>query len=303
MPPAKGTMEYERFRESPQYELWRAGIAAAAKARGRGHLPRGRGLGWKHTEATKAKMSASAMGRAPTFLGRKHSQETRLKISLASKGHPKSPEHRLALQKPKSAEHKSKISAALLASEKFKQFWNRWRSEYKKLVSARMRGNQHAKGHKHTEEFKLRRRAEYAGKTNLPWADPAFRERMREVSSQNALAVRRSRKRTRYQYLDRRGRLHKMLSSWEIAYAQYLDLAELTWDYEPVLRLSTGRRYLPDFWVREWKTYVELKGPMSSAEKVDQAIADGYKVRLIRKPEDFGATKEVLAKIREECAT
>lgn len=71
------------------------------------------------------------------------------------------------------------------------------------------------------------------------------------------------------------------LSRLEVAFAQHLDRLGLTWQYEPcIIRLPTGRSYIPDFYVREWYTYVEVKGwsGWGSLDKVDQARAAGYPV-------------------------
>ncbi len=50
-------------------------------------------LGKKHTDETKAKMSAAAKLRPPTMLGKRHSEETRRRMSLASLGKKKSAIH------------------------------------------------------------------------------------------------------------------------------------------------------------------------------------------------------------------
>jgi hypothetical protein len=83
------------------------------------------------------------------------------------------------------------------------------------------------------------------------------------------------------EYVDRNGVAHHMRSSWEVRFAKHLDASGLTWSYEPTtLRLSTGRRYLPDFWVEEWGTYVEIKGWANprGMDKVAQAQRDGHRV-------------------------
>lgn len=55
-----------------------------------------------------------------------------------------------------------------------------------------------------------------------------------------------------------------MRSRLEARWAAVLDRAALAWDYEPqVLRLGRGRGgyYLPDFWLPEQTTWLEVKGP------------------------------------------
>lgn len=84
------------------------------------------------------------------------------------------------------------------------------------------------------------------------------------------------------EYLTRSGQMYRMRSSWEQQYAVALDFAGLTWFYEPGrLLLSDGRTYLPDFYVVEWKSYVEIKGYRDNG-KSQQAQADGYAVRIVR---------------------
>lgn len=59
---------------------------------------------------------------------------------------------------------------------------------------------------------------------------------------------------------DRRNVAIWMRSSWEVAFAEYLDDLELTWSYEPkTFELSIGG-YTPDFYVKDWHSYVEIKG-------------------------------------------
>lgn len=52
----------------------------------------------------------------------------------------------------------------------------------------------------------------------------------------------------------------KMRSSWEISYAQYLDIKGYIWKYEPESFKMLHGFYTPDFWVEELNSYVEVKG-------------------------------------------
>ena len=210
---------------------------------------------------------------------------------MALLGKPKSQKARAALSDAK------KGARTGFAIRPYKRIWT---PEMRRKHGERMRGNKYMKGKRHSDALKARWRRDRAGKTNLPWSDPAFKTRMREVSSQNGVAVRRMPKRSRYEYLDRHGQLHRMLSSWEVAYAQWLDRQNYTWRYEPVLLLSTGCRYLPDFWVAELGIYVEVKGTPWSRTKYEQAIADGHKVLLVTDPTEFGADSSALTTIRAE---
>jgi len=133
------------------------------------------------------------------------------------------------------------------------------------------------------------------------WGDPVLRNKMSEASRQARLrdckdpkyldrlseqACRGGAKADsvwrRWIYRDRKDRLHSMRSSWEVLYARHLDRQCLTWDYEPVvLVLGPAMRYKPDFWVHEWRTYVEIKGRPYGREKFQKALAAGYPVKLI----------------------
>lgn len=54
---------------------------------------------------------------------------------------------------------------------------------------------------------------------------------------------------------------HHMKSSWEVKYAQYLDLQGISWIYEPKFELSNGYVYLPDFQLSTGDI-IEIKGYM-----------------------------------------
>jgi len=49
-------------------------------------------------------------------------------------------------------------------------------------------------------------------------------------------------------------------SSWEVAFAKYLNDLGISWSYEPEAFETSVGFYTPDFYVPEWKTYVEIKG-------------------------------------------
>lgn len=52
-----------------------------------------------------------------------------------------------------------------------------------------------------------------------------------------------------------------MRSSWEVAFAKYLDKHGLHWQYEPKqFQLSSGEVYIPDFYIVEHNKWIELKG-------------------------------------------
>jgi hypothetical protein len=64
------------------------------------------------------------------------------------------------------------------------------------------------------------------------------------------------------------GRLIAMRSTWEVAYAEWLDKQKVKWVYEPAyFHIGkgnwTGENYKPDFLLPKEKRYVEIKGYLS----------------------------------------
>lgn len=51
-----------------------------------------------------------------------------------------------------------------------------------------------------------------------------------------------------------------MRSSWEVAFAKWCHMKGLHWNYEKKSFLLSVGGYLPDFFVKEWNSYVEIKG-------------------------------------------
>ena len=58
-----------------------------------------------------------------------------------------------------------------------------------------------------------------------------------------------------------------MRSSWERKFAKFLDAANLIWEYEPKCFDLVERVYHPDFYVHDWKCFVEIKGYMDDYSK------------------------------------
>lgn len=52
----------------------------------------------------------------------------------------------------------------------------------------------------------------------------------------------------------------KMRSSWEIKFAQFLDLSGYAWKYEPKAFDLGASTYTPDFYLPEFDVYIEIKG-------------------------------------------
>jgi hypothetical protein len=64
----------------------------------------------------------------------------------------------------------------------------------------------------------------------------------------------------------------RMRSKWEVAYAQYLDRNGIAWEYEPCYFTVgkgkwNGETYIPDFYLCETNTYIEIKGRLSVENK------------------------------------
>lgn len=66
-----------------------------------------------------------------------------------------------------------------------------------------------------------------------------------------------------------------MRSSWEVAYAKYLDRNKVKWLYEPKTFDLGGMTYTPDFYLIEKEIYIEIKGYLSLEGK--------NKINLFRK--------------------
>ena len=49
-------------------------------------------------------------------------------------------------------------------------------------------------------------------------------------------------------------------SSWEVAYAKYLDKNKINWQYEPKTFDLGNATYTPDFYLSKLDTYIEVKG-------------------------------------------
>ena len=78
-------------------------------------------------------------------------------------------------------------------------------------------------------------------------------------------------KQSKYKCKD--GSLVMMDSTWEVAMAQRLDHLKITWDRREDMKLGyqskTGRKrnYIPDFYLPDYDTYIEVKGYWTDAAK------------------------------------
>lgn len=70
-------------------------------------------------------------------------------------------------------------------------------------------------------------------------------------------------------------------SSWEVAYAKYLDKNNIKWLYEPKTFDLGNTTYTPDFYLPETDTYIEIKGRWirDSKRKINMTCKK-YKIKL-----------------------
>jgi hypothetical protein len=181
--------------------------------------------------------------------------------------------------------YKHKKASAATKELKRKQsteWWAKNKSTFltpkrRKLLSDRGR-----KTHRDNPEIAVRRTTAL----KKAWADPKRGAELRAIAADKL----RKQSSKRHPYTDRLGRKWNFRSGrkFELGIARRLDKLGLTWEYEPAtLKLSSGKAYVPDFWVEEWKTFVEVKGWEIRVEKVDQAREDGHPVLLVRSLRDL----------------
>jgi len=78
-----------------------------------------------------------------------------------------------------------------------------------------------------------------------------------------------------------------MRSSWEIAYAKYLDKKGIKWLYEPKVFNLGEMTYTPDFYLPEKDLYIEIKGywrtDAKEKFKLFKKLYSNVKIKVIRK--------------------
>lgn len=185
------------------------------------------------------------------------------------------PEAIIKLRQSLTGKPKSKIARAAMSIAARRRVAT---PEGRKALLARGRiAADRARGKPHTEERRAKERASQRARFARP------EERLRLVEHCLKIAFRTPGR--RHELLDRRGRLHVMRSRQEVRFAEALDRAVLDWHYESArLLLSTGEVYVPDFYVEQWTSYLELKGNESRfpLTKVRQAISDGHPVMFLQ---------------------
>ena len=114
-----------------------------------------------------------------------------------------------------------------------------------------------------------------------------FRKRVMEVNNKENDWVRKSRRANACR------RVHHesgtvMRSGWEVTFAQWLDKHGLTWAYEPELFDLGEFSYLPDFWVEEWDSYIEIRPTWKLTDRIEKQVAfreAGYPLTVITEKE------------------
>ena len=80
-----------------------------------------------------------------------------------------------------------------------------------------------------------------------------------------------------------------MRSSWEVAYAKYLDKQDIKWLYEPKTFDLGDTTYTPDFYLPESDTYIEIKGYWNERSKwvfpLFKKCYPKIKIKLLQKKE------------------
>jgi predicted nuclease of restriction endonuclease-like RecB superfamily len=76
---------------------------------------------------------------------------------------------------------------------------------------------------------------------------------------------------------------HYVRSKWEANVARWLLWKGKEYCYEPEVFQVGGRGYCPDFWVYDWKIWLEVKGLWSGGarEKVGEFLRDGSRKLVV----------------------
>ncbi len=164
----------------------------------------------------------------------KHSKKTKKKLSeiAKKKGYGKWNKGRKF-----SEEHKIKLR---------KQAIKRWKTEIKSIKAQKadirnlMKARMIWKGSCHTKETKRKISEANKGENHYRYGKPAAHGKG--------------------EWYNKNGEKIWMRSSYEIAFARWLDGKNLTWDYEPKRFYLKDRTYMPDFWIKEWNSWIEIKG-------------------------------------------
>lgn len=191
--------------------------------------------GKKHTDETKAKMSASKLGENAPWYGKHLSEEHRRKLSDAHRG-----KHLSWRTRKKMSEVQKRIGNRPPLTKGPLDL------EHRRKISESLRGNQNAKGRELSKETRRKISESLMG-------HPPFGQGRAKGS------------------YCRKG--HWVRSSWERIYADWLFSNGIPYRYEPEkfqLGIHNGKPlyYLPDFYLPLTDTWVEIKGVMRRKNRI-----------------------------------
>ena len=149
---------------------------------------------------------------------------------------------------------KKQAKAKKQYSKKMKAWWKQHRKEMCKKRKLQ------AKKH----------RATYSAMMKKRWAHPDYKKKMcriRKTQPQGNQIRHPKASFYRTMYEGANGKFW-MRSSWEVAFAQWMDHCGIAWEYEKKrFSLGRGRHYTPDFYLPRQNEYVELKGWLTKRGK------------------------------------
>lgn len=224
----------------------------------------------RHTLKTKQKISNTKRGcvawnkdvhqwqdkpHPKGMLNKHHTQETKSKISKSSKGRgkgiPKSPEAKLKMSIAKVGKKPSLETRKLWSKQRQKNKHPLWGKHHSKETVEKIR--QSNIGHVRSLESRLKQSKSISGKNN------------HEYGKLPSVLV--SHGRRTYYFSPLQGTVC-FRSSYELAYAKYLDQNKILWLYElETFELSNNTTYTPDFFLPQFEKFIEVKGYMRSTDK------------------------------------
>lgn len=141
-------------------------------------------------------------------------------------------------------------------------------------------------GHKHLAEMRTR----WAAQATKNWQNPEVRKKMlthlksrkmRKMTSDRCKGTTPAFCKLKCPCVRHAG-IVMMRTTWEVAYAQFLDRFNIAWEYEARYIYVgegpwIGRRYIPDFYLPDFDMFVEIKGFwMWGADKKVEAVCKRY---------------------------
>jgi hypothetical protein len=200
-----------------------------------------------------------AIGKKASWYGRKHTKKTKIKMSKAQKRN----KHAFKNGKSKCIGCNKEICYGSkrcvrcfhkILSKKFKE-----KKPSKKCIEASIKANSHPMSKEIKNKIKESMKGKNKGKRSALFGKPApFIKKIK------------------YKGI-------KMRSSWEVAYAKYLDRQGIKWLYESKTFDLGDTTYTPDFYLPESDTYVEIKGRWfgDSKKKFDLFRKKYYSMNII----------------------